>query len=68
MLIGADVRVGIGSSITVAATASAQIPEPGSVLTVGPGLVTGWLAQLPVQALHGIGPPPGRSTARLRHP
>ncbi|WP_440581078.1 DNA polymerase Y family protein [Streptomyces sp. PT19] len=61
--LGVDVRVGIGPSITVAATASAQVPEPGGVLTVGPEQVTGWLAQLPVEALHGIGP---RQAATLR--
>ncbi|MEU6339209.1 hypothetical protein ABZ839_33300 [Streptomyces cellulosae] len=35
--LGADVRVGIGSSTTVAATASAQLPQPGGVLAVAPG-------------------------------
>ncbi|MFI9772230.1 hypothetical protein ACIHJG_36015 [Streptomyces sp. NPDC052415] len=54
--LGVDVRVGIGPSITVAATASAQVPPPGSVLTISPDQVTNWLAQLPVEALHGIGP------------
>ncbi|MFE6282807.1 hypothetical protein [Streptomyces sp. NPDC057877] len=54
--LGVDVRVGIGPSITVAATASAQVPLPGGVLTVSPGEVTDWLAPLPVEALHGIGP------------
>ncbi|MGW8877587.1 DNA polymerase Y family protein [Streptomyces mirabilis] len=54
--LGADVRVGIGPSITVAATASGQITEPGGVLAVGPGQVTDWLGPLPVEALHGIGP------------
>ncbi|MFE4999153.1 hypothetical protein ACFRH4_49520 [Streptomyces mirabilis] len=54
--LGVDVRVGIGPSITVAATASGQIAEPGGVLAVGPGQVTDWLGPLPVEALHGIGP------------
>ncbi|MFD5753835.1 hypothetical protein ACFWIZ_00820 [Streptomyces sp. NPDC127044] len=54
--LGVDVRVGIGPSITVAATASGQITEPGGVLAVGPGQVTDWLGPLPVEALHGIGP------------
>ncbi|MGV9993900.1 DNA polymerase Y family protein [Streptomyces sp. NPDC003374] len=54
--LGVDVRVGIGPSVTVAATASAQVPRPGGVLTVAPEQVPGWLATLPVQALHGIGP------------
>ncbi|MFI8169929.1 hypothetical protein ACIGAN_26750 [Streptomyces sp. NPDC085931] len=31
-----DVRVGIGPSITVAATASAQIRGPGGVLAIEP--------------------------------
>ncbi|MGC0334923.1 DNA polymerase-4 [Streptomyces sp. SAI-170] len=53
--LGVDLRVGIGPSITVAATASAQIAPPGGVLAVGPGQVADWLGALPVQALHGIG-------------
>ncbi|MFF3139238.1 DNA polymerase Y family protein [Streptomyces mirabilis] len=54
--LGVDVRVGIGPSITIAATASGQITEPGGVLAVGPGQVADWLGPLPVEALHGIGP------------
>ncbi|MHC3470752.1 DNA polymerase Y family protein [Streptomyces sp. 7R007] len=54
--LGVDVRVGIGPSITVAATASAQVPEPGGVLAVAPEQAADWLAPLPVEALHGIGP------------
>jgi DNA polymerase-4 len=54
--LGVDMRVGIGPSITVAATASGQITGPGGVLAVGPGQVTDWLGALPVEALHGIGP------------
>ncbi|MGW0602135.1 DNA polymerase Y family protein [Streptomyces sp. NPDC002776] len=61
--LGVDVRVGIGPSITVAATASAQIGEPGGVLAVDPDQATIWLAGLPVEALHGIGP---RQAAVLR--
>ncbi|MEV6406031.1 hypothetical protein AB0M58_24160 [Streptomyces bobili] len=53
--LGVDVRVGIGPSITVAATASAQIEPPGGVL-VAPDQAARWLAPLPVDALHGIGP------------
>ncbi|MER5927277.1 DNA polymerase Y family protein [Streptomyces mirabilis] len=53
--LGVDVRVGIGPSITVAATASGQITEPGGLLAIGPGQVTDWLGPLPVEALHGIG-------------
>ncbi|MFF1272493.1 hypothetical protein ACFVZC_03600 [Streptomyces marokkonensis] len=54
--LGVDVRVGIGPTVTVAATASAQVPEPGGVLAVPPGRAADWLAPLPVRALHGIGP------------
>ncbi|MES4886171.1 hypothetical protein ABVB69_37635 [Streptomyces sp. NPDC000349] len=54
--LGVDVRVGIGPTITVAATASGQIDAPGGVLAVDPGQVAGWLGPLPVKALHGIGP------------
>ncbi|MFI5683154.1 hypothetical protein [Streptomyces sp. NPDC051636] len=54
--LGVDVRVGIGPSITVAATASAQVTGPGGVLAIDPDHVTEWLAPLPVEALHGIGP------------
>ncbi|MFD9007055.1 hypothetical protein ACFV0T_40030 [Streptomyces sp. NPDC059582] len=53
--LGVDIRVGIGPSVTVAATASAQIAAPG-VLTITPDQAVGWLAGLPVDALHGIGP------------
>ncbi|GGX57815.1 DNA polymerase Y family protein [Streptomyces chartreusis] len=54
--LGVDVRVGIGTSITVAATASAQVLQPGGVLAIAPEHVTAWLGPLPVEALHGIGP------------
>ncbi|MET7456851.1 hypothetical protein ABZT03_34185 [Streptomyces sp. NPDC005574] len=54
--LGIDVRVGIGPSVTVAATASARITEPGGVLAVAPDRAAAWLATLPVDALHGIGP------------
>ncbi|MGW9024894.1 DNA polymerase Y family protein [Streptomyces sp. NPDC055722] len=54
--LGLDVRVGIGPSITVAATASAQSGAPGGVLAIAPEHVTEWLGPLPVEALHGIGP------------
>ncbi|MET9913402.1 hypothetical protein ABZZ74_42715 [Streptomyces sp. NPDC006476] len=53
--LGVDVRVGIGPSITVAATASAQVPAPGGVLAIDPDQAADWLGQLPVDALHGIG-------------
>ncbi|MEQ6028065.1 hypothetical protein SOM70_36540 [Streptomyces salinarius] len=54
--LGVDVRVGIGPTVTVAATASGQVDPPGGVLTVSPGQAADWLAPLPVEALHGIGP------------
>ncbi|MGI5142998.1 hypothetical protein [Streptomyces sp. CA-106110] len=53
--LGVDVRVGIGPSIAVAATASDQIGPAGGVLAIGPAYVTEWLGPLPVEALHGIG-------------
>ncbi|WP_329266835.1 hypothetical protein [Streptomyces sp. NBC_01451] len=55
-LLGVDVRVGVGPTITVAATASQQISQPGGVLAIDPGQVAHWLGPLPVDALHGIGP------------
>lgn len=61
--LGVDVRVGIGPTITVAATASARITGPGGVLAITPGQAADWLAPLPVAALHGIGP---RQAALLR--
>jgi DNA polymerase-4 len=61
--LGTDVRVGIGPSITIAATASGQVPLPGGVLAIAPEDVTGWLGPLPVEALYGIGP---RQAAVLR--
>ncbi|MFI8075508.1 hypothetical protein ACIF85_43170 [Streptomyces sp. NPDC086033] len=57
--LGVDVRIGIGPSITIAATASGQVPVPGGVLAIAPEDVTGWLGPLPVEALHGIGPRQG---------
>ncbi|MEV5320310.1 hypothetical protein AB0K92_22090 [Streptomyces sp. NPDC052687] len=63
--LGTDVRVGIGPSVTAtaSATASAQIPLPGGVLTITPDQAADWLARLPVDGLHGIGP---RQAAVLR--
>ncbi|MER6524020.1 hypothetical protein [Streptomyces sp. NPDC001508] len=61
--LGIDVRVGVGPSITVAATASGQLTGPGGVLVVPSGEVTAWLAPLPVEALHGIS---GREASALR--
>ncbi|MFF7359143.1 hypothetical protein ACFZA1_42155 [Streptomyces filipinensis] len=53
---GVDLRIGIGPTISVAATASAQVPEPGGVLVVAADRAADWLAGLPVEALYGIGP------------
>ncbi|MEU5314378.1 hypothetical protein [Streptomyces sp. NPDC021562] len=53
---GVDVRVGIGPTVTVAATASAQVEGLGGVLAIEAADAAGWLALLPVQDLHGIGP------------
>ncbi|MFC9131840.1 hypothetical protein ACFT4A_34095 [Streptomyces sp. NPDC057099] len=61
--LGVDVRVGIGPTVTVAATASAQITGPGGVLAVDLDQVTSWVGPLPVDALYGIGP---RQAAALR--
>ncbi|WP_333739899.1 DNA polymerase Y family protein [Streptomyces sp. IBSBF 2806] len=54
--LGVDLRIGVGPSITVAATASGQIDVPGGVRAIAPDQVTAWLGPLPVDALHGIGP------------
>ncbi|GGM27138.1 hypothetical protein GCM10010129_84240 [Streptomyces fumigatiscleroticus] len=59
--LGVDVRVGVGPTVTVAATASAQVAGPGGVLAVAPGEVADWLGPLPVEALHGIGPRQARA-------
>ncbi|MEU5299136.1 DNA polymerase Y family protein [Streptomyces umbrinus] len=61
--LGVDVRVGIGPTIAVAATASGQIDAPGGVLAIDPDHVADWLGPLPVEALHGIGP---KQAATLR--
>ncbi|MEV3970191.1 hypothetical protein AB0K68_18890 [Streptomyces sp. NPDC050698] len=61
--LGAEVRVGIGPSITVAVTASAQIEAPGGARIIAPDHAAAWLDTLPVEALHGIGP---RQAAALR--
>ncbi|MFF2650104.1 hypothetical protein [Streptomyces sp. NPDC058045] len=54
--LGTDLRIGVGPTVTVAATASARAPHPGGVLAVSPGQVPGFLGPLPVEALHGCGP------------
>ncbi|MFJ4633665.1 hypothetical protein [Streptomyces sp. NPDC088847] len=41
---GIDVRVGIGPTVTVATTASAQVPRPGGVLAIEAADAAGWLA------------------------
>ncbi|MGX5183426.1 DNA polymerase Y family protein [Streptomyces avermitilis] len=53
---GVDLRIGIGPVISTATTASAQVPTPGGVLVIDPDEAADWLAELPVDALHGIGP------------
>ncbi|MER7841524.1 hypothetical protein ABTY98_37980 [Streptomyces sp. NPDC096040] len=53
---GIDVRVGIGPTVTVAATASAQVERPGGVLAIEATDAADWLTLLPVGDLHGIGP------------
>ncbi|MET9579616.1 hypothetical protein ABZY30_29370 [Streptomyces massasporeus] len=68
--LGVDVRVGLGPTVTVAATASAQVEAPGGVLAVDPDQAVAWhqavawLASLPVETLHGIVGP--RQAAVLR--
>ncbi|MEV5737316.1 hypothetical protein [Streptomyces sp. NPDC052292] len=61
--LGVDLRIGVGPTITVAATASAQVTGPGGVLSVAGRQTAEWLGPLPVEALHGIGP---RQAAALR--
>ncbi|MGI3226740.1 DNA polymerase Y family protein [Streptomyces sp. GTA36] len=61
--LGVDVRVGVGPTIAVAATASGQVDAPGGVLAIDPDQVADWLGPLPVEALHGIGP---KQAAALR--
>ncbi|MER6215982.1 DinB/UmuC family translesion DNA polymerase [Streptomyces sp. NPDC001674] len=54
--LGTDVRIGVAGTWTVAAMASARVPDPGGVLAVPGERVAGFLAPLPVEALHGLGP------------
>jgi DNA polymerase-4 len=54
--IGVDVRVRIGPSITVAATASARIKAPTACWPIDPDHAAAWLETLPLEALHGTGP------------
>ncbi|MFJ4787608.1 hypothetical protein [Streptomyces sp. NPDC088794] len=61
--LGVDLRIGIGTSWTVAATASAQAPATGGLISVDPETTGQWLGTLDVEALHGIGP---RNAAVLR--
>ncbi|WP_420036093.1 DNA polymerase Y family protein [Streptomyces sp. cg28] len=53
--LGCDVRVGIASSWSAAATLSGHLAEPGGVLAVDDDHLHAFLAPLPVIALHGIG-------------
>ncbi|WP_329583458.1 DNA polymerase Y family protein [Streptomyces sp. NBC_01361] len=52
---GVDLRIGISTSWAIAATVSAQVPEPGGVLCVEAGQLAGFLGPLPVEDLYGIG-------------
>ncbi|MFJ9038559.1 hypothetical protein ACIRF8_18450 [Streptomyces sp. NPDC102406] len=54
--LGVDLRIGLAPTWALAATASARAPEHGGIVTVEPDEVAGFLAPLPVDALHGIGP------------
>ncbi|WP_328945441.1 hypothetical protein OG259_32180 [Streptomyces sp. NBC_00250] len=54
--LGTDVRVGVAGTQTVAAMASGHMTEPGGVLAVPDDAVGAFLAPLPVETLHGIGP------------
>ncbi|MFI1360213.1 hypothetical protein ACH4TV_42515 [Streptomyces sp. NPDC020898] len=54
-LLGVDLRIGIGTSWTVAATASGQVTGPGGILSVSPETTEEWLATLPVEALVTLG-------------
>ncbi|MEV1025922.1 hypothetical protein [Streptomyces sp. NPDC050264] len=51
-----DVRIGLAPTWAVAATASARAPEHGGIVAVEPAEVAAFLAPLPVEAVHGIGP------------
>lgn len=66
--LGVDLRIGIGPTIAVAATASGQAAGErggpvGGVAAVEADRVAEWLAPLPVEALHGVG---RRQAAALR--
>ncbi|WP_293988708.1 hypothetical protein [Streptomyces sp.] len=54
--LGVDLQIGVASSWTVAATASAQAPASGGIVAVAPEDTVQWLGALEVEALHGIGP------------
>ncbi|MFF1593069.1 hypothetical protein ACFVY0_33865 [Streptomyces sp. NPDC058286] len=51
-----SLRIGLAPTWAIAATASAQAPEYGGITVVEPDQVADFLAPLPVDALHGIGP------------
>ncbi|MFF4646350.1 hypothetical protein [Streptomyces sp. NPDC001389] len=54
--LGTDVRIGVADTWAVAAMASARVQGPGGVLAVPAGHTAAFLAPLPVEALHGLGP------------
>ncbi|MCX4673618.1 hypothetical protein OG453_44490 [Streptomyces sp. NBC_01381] len=54
--LGVDLRIGVGRSWAVAATASGQIEGPGGLLVVEADQTREFLAPLPVGALYGVGP------------
>ncbi|MDX3075027.1 hypothetical protein ACIP98_18065 [Streptomyces sp. NPDC088354] len=51
-----DLRIGVAETWAVAATASDRVAGPGGILIVPEGAADAFLAPLPVEALHGIGP------------
>ncbi|MEU8591621.1 hypothetical protein AB0C59_32210 [Streptomyces sp. NPDC048664] len=64
-LLGVDLRVGLGPTWTVAATASAQVPEHGGIVSVEPGRVGAFLGPVPVEALDGIGSVQAKGSRRF---
>ncbi|MDQ8707563.1 hypothetical protein RCO28_34595 [Streptomyces sp. LHD-70] len=56
-----DLRIGLAPTWAVAATASALAPEHGGIVLVEPDQVSDFLAPLPVEAVHGIGPMQARA-------
>lgn len=62
-LLGIDTHIGIGSNYSLAAMASAR-PARNGLRLVEPADVTAFLAPLPIEALHGIGPVQARVLSR----